>query len=355
MASWPNDLPHRTPKRTHRQRITAPTKTIRPRTSRLAALFAGLLAVAPAVASGQTPRNKPSATPVSVFRVRVLLSEGAAKRLAELRVRRLFRLELDDVAELEEPHAGTLEGDGLIRVWIDVPIEHRAVVEVRRVNGSFARRALEIGGFPSDVAAEVVTLAAADMVRVQAGESQSPTPEPKPSSPAPAAGGEGFAVGGGASALLLPSSTPVFFVGPELALELRHGMFGHRVYSRWQLGVGDVPARWLEVGVGLDFRWSLAPSWRAHLGVKGGFVDVSLPEATLIDGHASTHDWTMHLAGEIGIEARVAPGSWLALSVEPGAALRPLDVQHADLTTTQLGGFAFGINLGLNASPFDPE
>jgi hypothetical protein len=268
-------------------------------------------------------------------------------------VRRLLQLELREVAGLDERHLGTLEGDDLIRVWIDVPTDLLAIVEVRRVGGAFAQRALAIGGYPSDVAAEVVTLAASEMVRVLARAHKTPEPVPQPSQPHAPSGGGAFAVGGAISGLILPGSTPGIVLGPELAVELRHGMFGHRLYGRWQLGVSEQRARWFEIGAGIDYRIELAPTWRLHLGVKAGFVDVSLPEAARIEGEVTTRDWTVRTAGEIGIEGRIAPGSWLALSVAPGATLRPLDIELNDGTTSELGGFAFGINLGLNASPFE--
>lgn len=286
-------------------------------------------------------------------RVRIRLSEGAAKRLSALRVRRLLRLEIDDIADIDASHVGTLEGDDLIRVWIDVPIERRAVVEVRRVDGSFARRALAIGGFPSDVAADVVILATAEMVRFQASMKDEPAPAPTPKAPPPAPSAGTFAASAGAAGLLLPTGTPVFWLGPELAVELRHDVFAHRLYGRWQIGVDALPSRWLEIGVGADFRLNLTDSSRIHLGVKGGFVDLALPSAALIDGQPSTHAWTVRMAGEIGFEAHIAKSTWMFLGIEPGAALRPIDVTYADGSTSALDGFALGINLGLTASPFE--
>lgn len=292
---------------------------------------------------------------VERIRVRLAMSKAAAERLSDLRVRRLLGLELDDVAEVEPTSVGTLEGDDLIRVWIDVPMPRRAIIEVRRVDGSFARRALEIGDFPSDVAAEAVALAASEMVRVQERVVKTPAPAPAPEKPRSPTLGGSFAVGGNVSALLLPGSEPLLFIGPELGIDLRHGVFGHRLYGRWQVGPGDEPARWLEIGAGADFRFPLSPEWRVHLGVSAGFVHLALPEARAIDREATTHDWTVRVAGAAGIEARIAHGTWLALSIEPGAALRPLDVDYIDGRTDEIGGFAFGINLGLRASPFEDD
>ncbi len=281
------------------------------------------------------------------------MSKGAAERLSELRFRRLLQLELDDVASVERLSVGSLEGDDLIRVWIDVPVERRAVIEVRRVDGSFARRGLGIGEFPSDVAAEAVAVAASEMVRVQERVQKPPCPPPSPEPPHDAPTLESLAVSGAASSLVFPTGAPVFLLGPELGVELRHGPLGHRLYGRWQLAVDAPNARWLEVGAAIDFRWHLADAWRVHVGAKGGFVDVTLPEARRIAAETTTHAWNVRLAGELGLEARVAPGSWLHLSVEPGAALRTLPHTQPSGEDGELGGFALGINLGLIAAPFE--
>ncbi len=289
------------------------------------------------------------------FRVRIELSKGAAKRLSALRVRRLLQLELDDLADLDATDVGTLEGDDLIRVWIDVPIDRRAIVEVRRVEGSFAVRALAIGEYPSDVAAEVVALAASEMVRVQTNVKKTPAPLPPPRAPRTPTDGNGVALSGGTTLITLPSSTPAVFVGPELGLELRQSAFAQRLYGRWQIGAGRDLGRWLEFGASLEFRWNVAPRWRLHLAAKTGFVDVFLPNAARIEGENTAHAYTVRMAGELGLEARIAPHHWLAISVEPGAALRPLDIGYQDGAQATIGGFAFGINLSLSATLFEQE
>ncbi len=285
------------------------------------------------------------------------MSKAAADRLSALRFRRLLRLELDGIGELEKEAVGSLEGEDLIRVWIDVPIPRRVVIEVRRVDGSFARRALAIGSFPSDVAAEAVAVATSEMVRVQERVVQPTQPAPAPKPAALPRRPASFAVSGAASALVLPSSDPVFFIGPELGVDLRHGILGHRLYGRWQPAVGEPAARWLEIGAALDVRWPPPEqtSWRLHLGIKAGFVDLAIPNAVRIEGEETSHDWTVRLTGELGVEARIATGTWVMLSVEPGAALRPLEARLPNGGLSDIGGFALGFNLGLTADPFEED
>ena len=254
---------------------------------------------------------------------------------------------------LEKGSAGTLADDNLIRVWIDVPNPKRAVIEVRRVDGSFARRALTIGKFPSDVAAEAVALAASEMVRVQQKQVDKPAPAPPPAAPKTETVPTSFAVGGALHATFAPVSTPGVFFGPELGIDLRHGGFGHRLYGRWLAALGDERARWLEIGAGADYRLRFHDRWRVHFGARAAVVDLAFGDAVRVAGEPSSHDWTIRLGGVLGIEGQLTRGTWAMLGVEPGAALRPLNAQLSDGSESDVGGFLLGVHLGITVDPFE--
>jgi len=344
-------------------KVRTPTPRKRPpRTATSAAAVAVALAplVLCATASADEP-DKPAtvaqdsagapAAADELLSVRVARSKAAAKRLFVLRIRRLLRIELDGVASVEPAPNGPLTED-IIRVWIDVPNPRRAIIEVRRAGRSLARHELAIAGFPSDVAARVVVIAASEMVRVQAQLDQQVQP-PTDDNNKPIGDDEDSALAFGAalSTMLLPMSEPALLFGPELTLEHRRGITAQSLYSRWLIGDGDLSLRWLEVGAALDLRATLSPSWRMRFGGKVGAVALSVPDAVLIDGAPATSDWTARGGALFGIEAAVMPLTWVALSVEPGATLRSVTVQDHTGSSSDLGGFALAVNLGLVVSP----
>ncbi len=286
------------------------------------------------------------------------MSSAAAKRLHRLRVRRLLEIELDDLVSLDAGSAGPLGGD-IIRVWIDLPEPGRAIVEVRRTGRALKRRTLAIGKYSADVAAATIAMVASEMVRYQARllhRKTPPVPEPVD---APERKGElharqGLAISASTGALWLPESTPGAVLGPELALEHRSGLVGQQLYGRWL--VGDDGARWLgwlEVGAGASVRLPLpAAGWRMHLGARAGAVALQIPQAAAINEVPSTpQSWTVRAGGLVGLEARLAPRTWLGLAVEPGAALRSLRASDAAGETWEVGGFAMNVALGLTADP----
>jgi len=321
------------------------------------AALATLLVSAQAAADDPARRATANATssPASAsesIQVRVALSKAAAKRLFTLRVRRLLDIELDGVATVEAASHGPLAGD-IIRVWIDVPNPRRAVIEVRRAGRSLARHQLAIGGFPSDVAARVVVIAASEMVRVQAELGQQVQP-PANDNTEPSGEDEdaALAFGAGLTGLILPGTDPGLLFGSELALEHRRGISAQTLYGRWLFGEGALRLRWLEVGAAVDVRAALSPVWRLRFGARAGGVALAIPNAALIDGAPATSDWTARAAALVGVEAALLPSSWATLSLEPGAMLRSIAVTDREGDLDDIGGFALAVNLGLVTSPF---
>ena len=276
-------------------------------------------------------------------------TKAAHKRLGTQRVRRLLAIELEDEAQVGSAANGSLAGD-IIRVWIDVPSTRRALIEVRRGERSVARRSLAISGFPADVAARVVAIATSEMVRVQARVQRRPAVnDDQARRAAEAARRATFAVESTLSAVILPASSPAWTLGSELSLAHQIGITSQALYGRWQLGDGDDGhLRWLEIGVAAGVRLPLAPLWRVRLAAKAGGVSLALPQAA---GAEARNDWTVHAGGQLGVEAELAPHTWLGLSVEPGALLRTVGAYDAAGRLTEVGGFALGLGLGLVAEP----
>jgi hypothetical protein len=246
---------------------------------------------------------------------------------------------------------GPLSEDA-IRVWLHVPNPRRAVIEVRRTDRSLARRSLRIADYPADLAARFVAIATSQMVRVQARplvKRPPPVEKPKP----PPNHDAGFRVDAGAHVQIMPMSTPLWFAGPELALEHRRGITSIILYGRWLIGEGDDQrARWLEVGGSFDVRLDFNESWRARLALKAGGVSLALPDAVTVDELPSDGaEWAVRAGGLAGIEAALTREAWLALTVEPGAALRKLDIVDAEGRATELGGFTLGVGISLVGTP----
>ncbi|MBI4701917.1 MAG: hypothetical protein HY744_12330 [Deltaproteobacteria bacterium] len=291
----------------------------------------------------------PAAAPIPV---RVAVSEAGAKRLGELRVLRLLDIELDERTRLDPRPTGPL-GEDSIRVWIDVPSPQRAVVEVQRTDRPLSVRRLAIGSFPADIAARVVAIATSELVGLQARPrpvAPPPPPALAPATPPAAHLASGLTAGAGLQALWLPESEPGLVVGPELGVAHRVGPLGQALYARWLASPATGRAlRWFEVGVGSDLRLALSsPRWRLRLGAKAGAAALWAPEASTEDGtRGAAYDWTVRAAGVAGVDLRLDRRSWVALAIEPGAALRTVELRDERGAPWQVGGFGLGVSLAL--------
>src|SRR5439155_22618491 len=110
-----------------------------PRAARLAgALSVALALVAAAGAAHAQPPVAVQKTP-EPQRVRLAMSRPADKRLGEPRVRRLLAVELGRKLAVEPEAVGPL-GDEIVQVWVDLPDETHARIQVRRMERTLARR-----------------------------------------------------------------------------------------------------------------------------------------------------------------------------------------------------------------------
>jgi hypothetical protein len=284
--------------------------------------------------------------------VRVALSETATKRLFALRVRRLLSIELEGVANVSMTPTGPLRGD-IIRIWIDTPTPRRAFIEVRRGSRSVAQRALAIADFPADVAARVVTIATAEMVRVQARLGEPSDPGPIDDGTEGRADEPGVAARASFGTVFLPSADPAIMVGPAFTLEHRTSFTTQALHVRVLGGEGDLQRlRWLEIGGTLGMRWRLGDRWRLAVGASASGLSLDLPKAAVIDGAAVRGaEWSARATGVIGGELAVAPDTWLSLELQPGGLVRSLDVVDGAGRASSVGGFAMGLELGLVIAP----
>ena len=276
----------------------------------------------------------------------------------ELRVRRLLAIELGGRPAIDPTSVGPL-GDHLIRVWIDVPTPRRVLIEVRRTGRPLARRALNIGALPGDVAAGFVAIAASEMVRVQA------TAVPRKPKPLPIANGEsdrdmmdrlsGFALASGVTMAVLPGSEPATLLGTELALDHRRGITSQQLYGRWLTNTHGARLRWLEMGGAIGVHFPMEHDeimWRLSAAARVGFVALQLPDTVAIDGVPSgPSTWSARSGALLAASARVARNTWITLGLEPGATLRSTAVTDALGETRNLGGFVLGGSLSLGYEP----
>lgn len=292
-------------------------------------------------------------------RVRLTVSPKANERLIARRLRALLRIQLGDEAEVEPGAVGSL-ADELIYVWIDVPQPRLALIEVRGHAMALGRRTLAIADFPADVAARVVAIEASEMVRVQAAAHARNKAGPEPTGDTDPLTGDdaGVALDSSFDVHGLPSASPSFLFGPTLSLEHRQQFTAQALYLRWHTGLGDgVGLRWLEVGAGIDLRFSLAERWRLTVGARAGAVVVGLPSDVEVDGHrnpdGASDEISARVAGSVGAETALAPQVWLGLRAEPGAVLRPFDytVPGPEPTLGSVEGFSMVGSLSLRVTP----
>ena len=318
----------------------------------LASLFAlsTVFGVCARAAHAQQAPDAPAVVPGRP-NVRVALSREADLRLFSLRVRRLLAIELYGIAEVDERPAGTLDAE-LIRVWIDVPVEGRGLIEVRRDRRPLARRALNLKNLPNDVAARIVAIEAAEMVRVQA-RTRPQRPAPKPNLPQPDDdAASDYAVEAAGVAQWLPLDDSAWAAGGELAIEHRHSAVGQRLYGRWLLGeTGSLgPIRWLELGAGADLRVSIAQPYAARFGVTAGFAVATLPYASTLADQPGQSDWTATANLFAGIEAR-ADNAVFGAGISAGTLLKPLAITTRANISGELSALQLGLRLSIAAAP----
>jgi hypothetical protein len=292
-------------------------------------------------------------------------SAAALRTLAEARVRRLIEIETEDIAVLAPGMLGPL-GDHVAYVWIDQPATEPAngtkpppsgpkvIVEVRTGDRPVMRREIAVRGLADDVTARLVALAVSEMVR--AGLVPRPAPPPPPAAPRPPTPEEQEHAARQAAAVLLAPQA-VFaglpaarglLGGAGLALGFRAFGASESIFARWIAGSTDgTDLRWLEIGLAADYRLWLGRSFRLALGGQAALASVHLDGLGIGGELGQRESWSARAGGLLALEARLAPGTWLALDLEPGAILRPVGYTAASGSAASLHGAWLGAGLSL--------
>jgi hypothetical protein len=210
-------------------------------------------------------------------------------------------------------------------------------------------REVALRGLAGDVAARLVAIAVSEMVRAAMAPRPAPPPLPPPvprRTPeeieqarrnAPA-----LSVGAGAELAVLPATGVV--AGPSLSVAFRRFGAAESIFGRWLEGNGGL--RWLELGLGAEYRFHLGRSFRLGVGAQGAFSSVHLSDATSVEGQAGqSESWSARAGGVVAFDVHLSSPFWLSFHLEPGAILRPVHY-----TAGSGGGTVEGAWLGLGAA-----
>lgn len=300
-----------------------------------------------------TPQTKPTNPPQTRrIEVRLSMSRAAADALSEVRLRRLFELELDDVGTLASSSGGPL-GDHVAHVWLDVLSPPQVLIEVRFAERAVSRRFIAIEGLSADVSARLVAIAANELVRAQSRPLR-PRKEPKPPSPtakeielarrrAPA-----IVWSVGPSVAFLPPASG-FLWGPSVSLGFRAMGASQHLFARWLMGSTDADStRSLEVGVAADYRVWLGKSVRMAFGADAALSFLRLSDVRATDAVVGLRDtWSARAGGIVGLDVRTFSWGWIGLHVDPGVVLRPAPFVDAQGQAQTIEGLWLGFGVML--------
>ncbi len=240
-------------------------------------------------------------------------------------------------------------------VWIDQPADAQGLIDVRVGDRPVAHREIGTAGLSGDVAARLVAIAASEMVRAQLEPvAKAPPPAATPRRPTPdeiekaARAQPALMLVPGASFASLPAAKG-FLGGASISAGFRYLGLGQTLTARWLSGDSDAGAlRWLELGLGVDHRLWLGRSFRLALGGSAALASVRLGQVLRVAETERDHEtWSARAGAKIGAELRIAPGTWLGLTVEPGAILRPAPYETRAGKGAVEGAF-LGLGLGLH-------
>lgn len=244
--------------------------------------------------------------------IRVALSKRASETLSEVRVRRLVELQLGgDVSVAPEPY-GPLD-EVSVRVFIDLPSPSVAEIQAQAPKRRLAIRRVDVAGLPWDAATRFVAIAASESIRLQLR----PLPKRKPRPPTEAEIAErlektpSLELGGALVGAWLSSENEGFF-GSRLRFSFHQRVLSEHL-SIQALGSTSSTA-WFEGSLGASHRTFWLPDVRTYVGAGFGV-------AAVFDGRTGEADPWIRGYADLGVALRLADDAWLAVEVQPGAAL----------------------------------
>lgn len=255
----------------------------------------------------------PPAAPAPT-RVRLALSPAAASFMTDLRVRSLLDVELEGFLPLGEEVTGPLD-ELSVRVYIDQPEGASVVIQVQAPGRTLTRRRVEVTGLTWDVAARFAAIATAEIVRAELQPLRARRAKAhKPTQGELEAADRARArvrIGAGASSNVAWSG-PIS-IGPELSLGHTTPWVDVDIAARAAFAEGETRVAAVEAWLSLGHTM-LMTSW-LRLEVGGG---IGAGTMSRTEDAEDLHDGFGHAAGRIGVGARLAPETWLAVRLEPG-------------------------------------
>lgn len=280
------------------------------------AMVAGAVVFATSSVHAQTAEPPTEPVEIGPKLVRVALSQKAADKLSEHRVRRLVELQVGGGVVVPNESFGPLD-ENAVRVFIDLPEPTVVLVQVQAPERRLEVQRVDVAGLPWEVATRFVAIAASQSVRAQIAPRRKPRPRP----PTPDE----------IAATL--SKKPAFELeaGLELAYVsyLETGLAGTRLQIAFhQPALSTMVSAaffatfdggsWAELDTAVGRRFWISPNLRA--GFDLGFA-LALTKDVLPIQEASELWVRPHLGGRFDV--RVTERAWINFGVEPGITVDP--------------------------------
>lgn len=279
-------------------------------------------------ASPAPAKHGNGSSPTRTLELRLGMSSAAAERLSEPRMRRLLELELDEKVKLAPGPAGPL-GDHVAYVWLDLATPSRVSVELRFADRPVVRREVGTSGISWDVAARIVAITTAEMMRAQIRPVRTVRRPPPPKEPTPDERDrarqklDALAFDAHLVSAFVPESS-AFVLGPGLSVSLRRLGFSQHLSASWMAGSASFGSlRWLDISLGGDYRVWLSRVFRLSFGASASMALTHLGGVLSTDGIVGAQNsWSSRATLDLGAETRLGRSAWLGLLLQPGMILR---------------------------------
>lgn len=296
------------------------------------------------VAAAEGPATEPVASaplPAKPPVVRLSVSTAAAALLTEARVRRLVDLELYGAVEVATEAQGPLDEEA-VRVFVDLAMIDLVMIQVQAPGRRIETRRVNVRGLVADVAARFTALAVSESVRAQLAPVRKRPPKPKGPTAAEIDAATrrapSVAIIGRLTSGLLAERGAVMG-GATLGVAFHQPIMSEEISGTWIAGSdGREAIAMMDLKIGLSHRLWFLPDFRGHIG--GGFAlsHVSVEPVGIADRGA----FNLRAFGQLGLEGRLAPRTWLGFSVEPGAMI--LEAPRAVQGFAMLGGLTLSFD-----------